>query len=51
MNFIDTLAQLDWIRGVRFWILVATAFAAWEAAFLFRRAVLTLAKKGGDHVR
>ncbi|WP_161783691.1 hypothetical protein [Caballeronia glathei] len=51
MNFIDTLARLDWTRGVRFWILVAAAFAAWEAAFLFRRAVLTRAKKGGDHVR
>jgi len=51
MNILATLTQLDWTRGVRFWILIAAAFAAWEAAFLFRRAVLTRAKKGGDHVR
>jgi hypothetical protein len=39
MSFIETLTQLDWTRGVRMWIFVAAALAAWEAAFLFNRAI------------
>lgn len=51
MNILETLSQLDWTRGVRFWILVAAGFAAWEAAFLFRRAILARVEKGADDVQ
>lgn len=39
MGLIDTLAQIDWTRGVRMWILVAAALALWEAAYLCNRAI------------
>jgi hypothetical protein len=50
MNLLDVLAQVDWTRAVRFWILVAAAFAAWESAFHFRSAFNAHFKKDGDHV-
>lgn len=50
MSFIENLAQLDWTRGVRMWILVAAALAAWEAAYQFHRAVFRPAT-GADDVR
>ncbi|SAL50863.1 hypothetical protein AWB70_04118 [Caballeronia cordobensis] len=50
MSFIENLAQLDWTRGVRMWILVAAALAACEAGYLFHRAVFRSAK-GADDVR
>jgi hypothetical protein len=50
VSFIENLAQLDWTRGVRMWILVAAALAACEAAYLFHRAVFRSAN-GADDVR
>ena len=50
VSFIENLAQLDWTRGVRMWILVAAALAVCEAAYLFHRAVLPQAN-GADDVR
>ncbi len=50
MSFIENLAQLDWTRGVRMWILVAAALAACEAGYLFHRAVFR-SPKGADDVR
>jgi hypothetical protein len=50
MTILDTLTQLDWTRGVRMWILVAAAFAACEAGYLFRRAVFR-PSEGVDDVR
>jgi hypothetical protein len=39
MNLINTVVHLDWIRAVRFWLLIGTATAAWEFATLFCRAL------------
>ena len=50
MNILDSLMQLDWTRGVRMWIFVAAALAAWEAAYLFHRALFRQAN-GSDDVR
>ena len=50
MGFLETLAQADWTRGVRMWILVAAALAAWEAAYLFHRA-WSRSAEGADDVR
>ena len=50
MDILDNLAQLDWTRGVRMWVLVAAALAACEAAYLFHRAVFRPAN-GADDVR
>jgi hypothetical protein len=50
MSFIENLTQFDWTRGVRMWILVAAALAAWEAAYLFHRALFRQAN-GADDVR
>jgi len=40
MTILDTLMQFDWTRAARVWVLVAAGLAAWESAYLFRRAVL-----------
>jgi hypothetical protein len=50
MSFIETVAQLDWTRGVRMWIFVAAALAACEAAYLFHRALFR-STDGVDDVR
>jgi hypothetical protein len=51
MNLFDLLAQSDWTRAARFWILVAAGLAVWESAALFRRALKARWMKGGDHVQ
>jgi len=50
MDILNNLAQADWTRGVRMWILVAAALAAWEAAYLLHRA-LSRSAEGADDVR
>ena len=50
MDILNNLAQADWTRGVRMWILVAAALAAWEAAYLLHRALFRSAE-GADDVR
>ncbi|SAL51057.1 hypothetical protein AWB64_05425 [Caballeronia sordidicola] len=50
MTLLTSLRELDWTRGIRFWILVAAIFATSETAFLFRRAALMHRKGGGDNV-
>ncbi|MFM0027481.1 hypothetical protein PQR70_14580 [Paraburkholderia madseniana] len=50
MNLLDVLTHADWTRAVRFWILVATVFAAWESAFHFRRAFAAYFKKDDANV-
>jgi hypothetical protein len=50
MTLLTSLRELDWTRGIRFWILVAAIFATSETAFLFRRAALMRRKGGGDNV-
>ncbi len=49
MGFLDMLAHADWTRGVRMWIFVAAALAAWEAAYLLHRA-LSRSAEGADDV-
>ncbi|WP_144022064.1 MULTISPECIES: hypothetical protein [Burkholderiaceae] len=50
MTLLTSLRELDWTRGIQFWILVAAIFATSEAAFLFWRAALTHRKGGSDNV-
>ena len=50
MNLFDVLAQADWTRAARFWLLVAVALAAWESAYHFSGALKAWFQKGGDHV-
>jgi hypothetical protein len=50
MDLITVLAQADWTRALRFWLLIAAAVAAWESAHLFHAAIKVHAKKGGDRV-
>ncbi|WP_250537130.1 hypothetical protein [Caballeronia sp. AZ10_KS36] len=50
MDILNNLTQLDWTRGVRMWILVAAALAAFEAAYFFHRALFRQAN-GADDVR
>ncbi len=50
MDILNNLAQADWTRGVRMWIFVAAALAAWEAAYLLHRALFRSAE-GADDVR
>ncbi|BAO93013.1 hypothetical protein [Caballeronia cordobensis] len=50
MDIFNNLTQLDWTRGVRMWILVAAALAAWEAAYLLHRAWFR-SSEGVDDVR
>ncbi len=50
MTLLTSLRELDWTRGIRFWILVAAILATSETAFLFRRAALMHRKGGGDNV-
>jgi len=51
MNLFDLLAQSDWTRAARFWIIVAAGVAAWESVVLFLRALNARLMKGGDDVR
>ncbi|MFM0395156.1 hypothetical protein [Paraburkholderia phytofirmans] len=51
MNLFDLLAQSDWTRAARFWILVAAGLAVWESAVLFLRALNARLMKGGDDVQ
>jgi len=41
MEFVHSLTQLDWSRAMRFWLLVGTGIAAWNAALLFGRTFAT----------
>jgi hypothetical protein len=41
MNLFNAVVHLDWIRAVRFWLLVGIATTAWESATLFGRALAT----------
>ena len=41
MEFVHLLTQLDWSRAMRFWLLVGTGIAAWNAALLFGRTFAT----------
>jgi len=50
MSLLTSLRELDWTRGIRFWILVAAIFATSEAAVLFWRSALIHRKGGGDNV-
>ena len=50
MDLFNVLAQADWTRATRFWLLVAVAFAAWESSYQFRGALKAWLRKGGDHV-
>ena len=50
MTILDTFMQFDWTRAVRVWILVAAGLAAWESAYLLRRAVFRL-REGADDAR
>jgi hypothetical protein len=44
MNLFNAVVHLDWIRAVRFWLLIGIATTARESATLFGRA---LAEKCG----
>jgi len=39
MMFLSNLAQLDWSKALRFWILVAMIIALCEAAVLIQRGI------------
>ncbi len=39
MDIITVLTQVDWIRALRFWLLVGSGLAAWEAASTFGHAL------------
>jgi hypothetical protein len=39
MTLLSNLAQLDWSKAVRFWILVAMIIALSEAAVLVQRGI------------
>ena len=39
MDLLNTVMQLEWIRAVRFWLLIGVGIAAWESAILFGRAL------------
>lgn len=39
MNLLTAVLQLDWIRLVRFWMIIGIMIAAWESASLFGRAL------------
>jgi hypothetical protein len=39
MHLLNAVLQLDWIRAVRFWIIIGIAVAALESATLFGRAL------------
>ena len=45
MTVIDTLMQLDWIRAVRFWLLVSAGVALLEAMVLVNRSINAKAAK------
>lgn len=51
MKLLTSLHELDWTRGVRFWILVAAIFSASESIVLFWRAAVVRRKGGGDDVQ
>ncbi|MBC8640738.1 hypothetical protein IAG25_28375 [Caballeronia sp. EK] len=46
MSLLDNLAQIDWTRDVRMWILVAAGLALCEAAFLFSHAIKNRKQRG-----
>jgi hypothetical protein len=50
VDLFNVLAQADWTRAARFWLLVAVAVAATESAYQFRSALKAWFGKGGDHV-
>ncbi|WP_165782157.1 hypothetical protein [Paraburkholderia hospita] len=50
MDLFNVLAQADWTRAARFWLLVAVAFAACESTYQLRGALKAWFRKGGDHV-
>lgn len=39
MNLFNAVVHLDWIRAVRFWVLIGIAITAWEFATLFGPAL------------
>lgn len=51
MTLLTSLHELDWTRGIRFWILVAAIFSASESIVLFWRAAVVRCKGGEDNVR
>ena len=50
MNLFDVLAQVDWARAARFWLLVAAALAAGESAYHLGGAFEASLQKDSDHV-
>ncbi|MEM5370969.1 hypothetical protein V4C53_33720 [Paraburkholderia azotifigens] len=50
MELFSVLAQADWTRATRFWLLAAVALAALESAYHFRGVLKARFRKGGDHV-
>ncbi|MEM5289523.1 hypothetical protein ACFQ3P_33150 [Paraburkholderia sabiae] len=50
MELFNALAQADWTRAARFWLLAAATLAALESAYHFRGVLNAWFRKGGDHV-
>lgn len=50
MELFNALAQSDWTRAARFWLLAAVALAALESAYHFRGVLKVWFRKGGDDV-
>jgi hypothetical protein len=51
MTLLTSLHELDWTRGIRFWILVAAIFSASESIILLWRAAVVRCKGGEDDVQ
>ncbi|WP_143325548.1 hypothetical protein [Caballeronia sordidicola] len=51
MTLLTSLRELDWTRGIQFWILVAASFSASESIVLFWRAAVVRRKGGDDNVQ
>ena len=49
MDLLHVLANADWTRAARFWLLVAVGVAAWESAHHLHRAVRSWLRKDRDH--
>src|SRR5471032_976891 len=47
MTLFNAVVQLDWMRAVRFWLLVGIAITTWESASIF--GVLLPRDMGGIH--
>jgi hypothetical protein len=50
MDLLQVLAQADWMRAARFWLLIAAGFAAWESAYHLRGALKARFGKDDNHV-